>query len=374
MKRFLTLCSFLLCNTTIMLGLNRERILDSIPVSEADSLDLKIGQMLLFGFYGTAIDTNDAVYRCVQTGQIGNLILYGRNLSSINTAESIRNLTCAFQKTAPLPLWIGIDQEGGIVNRLKPELGFPPMPSAQWLGSLNNEDTTKYYADNTGFTLSRLGINFNFAPVLDVLNSECPVLGARERCFSSDPYQIAKHAGIVIKSHRYFGITTAVKHFPGHGNSRHDSHLGVADVSRFWQTNELIPYTELLKNNLIDAVMTAHVINSQLDASLLPATLSSKIINGLLRDSLGFRGVVLSDDLMMKAISQQYSIEQTLLLTIHAGVDLLLFSNNIRGVRDYEPGQIHATLKRLVVSGQISRDRIESSYQKIKALKLKKSY
>ncbi len=339
--------------------------------SELDSLDFKIGQLIIFGFYGTVADENEAVYKAVKAGKLGSILLYGRNLSSKKTADSLKLLINRFQLAAPYPLFISIDQEGGLVNRLKPELGFPQMLSAQWLGTMNNADTTKFYADNIGYSLSRLGINLNYAPVLDVYNPNCPVLGARERCFSKDPAIITKHAGITINSHHYFGVKTVVKHFPGHGNSLADSHLGVADVTKTWVKEELIPYKNLIAKNMVDAVMTAHIVNGKLDASLLPATLSKKIMTGLLRDSLGFKGVIFSDDMMMQAISAQYSIEDAIFKSMDAGVDVLMFSNNIRGVGNYSPDNIHSIMKKLVLSGRISTAQIEASYRRVMNLKTK---
>jgi beta-N-acetylhexosaminidase len=339
--------------------------------SEIDSLDFKIGQLIIFGFYGTSANENEAVFKAVKTGKVGSILIYGRNLSVKRTADSLKILINRFQLAAPYPLFISIDQEGGLVNRLKPELGFPQMPSAQWLGTRNNADTTKFYADNIGYSLSRLGINLNYAPVLDVYNPNCPVLGARERCFSKDPAIITKHAGITINSHHYFGVKTVVKHFPGHGNSLADSHLGIADVTKTWVKEELIPYKNLIEKNQVDAVMTAHIVNGKLDASLLPATLSKKIMTGLLRDSLGFKGVIFSDDMMMQAISAQYGIEDAIFKSMDAGVDVLMFSNNIRGVGNYSPDNIHSIMKKLVLTGRISTAQIEASYRRVMNLKTK---
>ena len=339
--------------------------------TEIDSLDFKIGQLIIFGFYGTSANENEAVYKAVKAGKVGSILIYGRNLSTKKTADSLQQLIDRFQAAAPYSLFVSIDQEGGLVNRLKPEFGFPQMPSAQWLGTMNNADTTKFYADNIGFSLSRLGINLNYAPVLDVYNPNCPVLGARERCFSKDPAIITHHAGITIKSHHYFGVKTVVKHFPGHGNSLADSHYGVADVTKTWVKEELIPYKNLIEQNLVDAVMTAHIVNGKLDASLLPATLSKKIMTGLLRDSFGFKGVIFSDDMMMQAISAQYSIEDAIFKCMDAGVDVLMFSNNIRGVGNYSPDNIHAIMKKLVLSGKISAAQLEASYRRVMNLKTK---
>ena len=118
--------------------------------TDVDSLDIKIGQLIIFGFYGTAINENDAVYKAVKNGKVGSILLYGRNLPTQNTAANLTKMIAGFQKAAPIPLFISIDQEGGKVNRLRPELGFSNMPSAEWLGKQNNAETTKKYADTIG--------------------------------------------------------------------------------------------------------------------------------------------------------------------------------------------------------------------------------
>jgi beta-N-acetylhexosaminidase len=339
---------------------------------DSDSLDIKIGQLIIFGFYGTAVSKNDPVYKAVKDGKVGSILIYGRNIAVRNSNDSLQRLIRSFQKAATIPLFISIDQEGGLVNRLPRHLGFPNMPSAFYLGRKNDVDTTKYYSDNIAYTLSRLGINLNYAPVLDLHNDSCPVLGARERCFSADPAEVAKQAGVVVRSHHYFGVQTVLKHFPGHGSSLRDSHFGVADVTKTWHRDELIPYQTLIENNLVDGIMTAHIVNAKLDPSKVPATLSRAILTGLLRDSLGFRGVIFSDDMLMEAISSHYGLRESIRKAIDAGVDILMFSNNIRGVADYTPTNIHRIIKELVISGEIKPERIDESFRRVMQMKQKR--
>jgi beta-N-acetylhexosaminidase len=344
----------------------------TIPAkAQADSLDIKIGQMIIFGFYGTKVDKKDAVYKAVKAGKVGSILLYRRNISETNTSSQLKKLIKDFQTAAPIPLFISIDQEGGLVNRFDSIPGFPPMPSAFFLGNKNDIETTKFYSDNIAFTLSRLGINLNYAPVLDIYNPNCPVLGARNRCFAASPENIIIHAEQVIQSHNYFRVHTMVKHFPGHGNSLSDSHLGVADVTKTWQPEELEPYRQLIQKGLVEAIMTAHIVNGKLDPSKLPATLSKKIITGLLRDSLAFNGPVFSDDMMMQAISSNYDLEESIRLAIDAGIDVLMFSNNIRGAGTYSPDNIHKIIKSLIIKGKISESQINISYQRIIKMKEK---
>jgi beta-N-acetylhexosaminidase len=344
---------------------------ETVYKNNTDSLDIKIGQMIIFGFYGTKLNKNDAVYKAVKDGLVGSILIYRRNISAKNTSDGLIKLISGFQEAAPSPLFVSIDQEGGLVNRFKGLKGFSFMPSHYFLGKKNDTAVTRFYSDRIASTLSGLGFNLNYTPSLDIHNPDCPVIGARERSFSKDPQVIAVQAEQVIKSHNALTIGTVVKHFPGHGNSTTDSHLGVVDVTNTWKPEELIPYKLLIENNVADAVMTAHIVNGKLDESKLPATLSKKIITGLLRDSLHFTGVIFSDDMMMQAISKEYGLEESIFLSINAGLDMLMFSNNINGVKDYAPANIHRIIKQLVTSGKLSEDRINASYSRIMAMKRK---
>lgn len=337
------------------------------------SLETKIGQMIMMGLTGSKIDTTDALFKDVKTGKVGGILIYEKHLTPTNTAENLRSLIDAYQAAAPTELFISIDQEGGIVNRLKTKYGFPRMPSAWHLGKLDNIDSTKFYADNTAYTLSRLGINLNYAPVLDIYMADNPVLGSRERTFSTNTSVITKHAGQVISSHNYFNVNTVVKHFPGHGSSTTDSHLGITDVSKTWKPSELEPYRELIKNGLIEAVMTAHIVNTQLEPSQLPATLSKKIMTDLLRNELKFDGVIFSDDMHMKAISAEYGLAESIEKAINAGVDVLMFSGNISGIGSATADGLVTIILKLVADGKVSESSIDASYNRIMKMKNNRS-
>jgi beta-N-acetylhexosaminidase len=334
-----------------------------------DSIIYKIGQMIMIGLPGNAADTNSNFYKDIKNGKVGGISIYEAHLTATNTAENLAAMINTYQAAAPIPLFTAITQEGGIVNRLKTKYGFPPMPSAGYLGKLDNIDSTKYYADNTAFTLSRLGINVNFAPVVDVYMPTNPVLGARERTFSNDPGIIIKHATQVILSHNYFKVNTVLKHFPGHGSSTGDSHLGVTDVSNTWKKEELLPYQTLIKKGLVKAVMTAHIVNENLDKNKLPATLSKKIITGLLRKQLKFNGVIFSDDMQMKAISNEYGLKESIEMAVNAGVDVLLFSGNINSKEPVSASDIVDIFLQLLKEGRITNQQIETSYKRIIKMK-----
>lgn len=334
-----------------------------------DSIARKIGQMIMLGLPGSSVDKSSGFYKDIEAGLVGGILIYEKHLTTTNTADNLQLAISTYQDASPTPLYVSIDQEGGLVNRLKTKYGFPPMPSAFYLGQLNNLDITKFYADNIAYTLSRLGINLNYAPVLDVYMPGNPVLGSRERCYSANPDIIVKHAAKTIQSHNYFKVNTVVKHFPGHGSSTADSHLGVTDVSKTWKREELQPYRQLIKNGLVQAVMTAHIVNAQLDADSTPATLSKKIITVLLRKNLHFNGVVFSDDMQMKAISAEYGVEESIQMAINAGVDVLMFSNNIGGVAPTTGSDIVNIILKLLQEGKINEKQIEASYNRIMQMK-----
>jgi beta-N-acetylhexosaminidase len=338
-----------------------------------DSTVYKIGQMIMVGLSGTSADTSSNFYKDIKDGKVGGVSIYEANLTQTNAAENLRSIINTYQSASPIPLFTAITQEGGLVNRLKTKYGFTPMPSAEYLGKLDNLDSTKYYGDNIAFTLSRLGINLNFAPVVDVYMPTNPVLGSRERTFSANTDVIVKHAGQIILSHNYFKVNTVLKHFPGHGSSTTDSHLGLTDVSKTWKQEELKPYRELIKKGLVKAVMTAHIVNENLDRNKLPATLSKKVITDLLRKDLKFNGVVFSDDMNMKAISAEYGLKESIEMSINAGVDVLLFSGKINGVTPNGATDIVNIILRLMKEGKISKERINASYGRIIKMKAERN-
>ncbi|MCJ7681875.1 MAG: glycoside hydrolase family 3, partial [Candidatus Aminicenantes bacterium] len=257
---------------------------------------------------------------------------------------------------------------GGRVVRLKPGFGFPETLSPQELGKNDSPTATENQADSMGRLLFDLGFNINLAPVVDVnLNPDNPVIGKLERSFSADPAAVTRNAAAFIKGHRDFGVLCTLKHFPGHGSSKDDSHLGLVDITQTWQESELQPYRDLIRQGLADAVMTAHVFNSHLDPDS-PATLSRAVITGILREKLGFSGVIISDDMQMGAVVEEYGFEEAVERAVNAGVDILTFANN--SVFDEEiASKAVLTIKTLIQKGRIPENRIHESFRRIKRLK-----
>ncbi len=341
----------------------------SIP--KTDSLELMIGQMILTGVGDSYdLDRKAPVFQSIREGKVGSIILFEKNVSPKNTTEKLKKLIDFAQANSPIPLFVSIDEEGGRVNRLKPKYGYPQTKTAQYLGETLNPDSTFHYALKTAGTLYQLGINMNFAPDVDVnINRKNPVIGGLGRSFSADPDSVALHSAQVIVAHETFGVATVLKHFPGHGSSMADSHLGLADVSSTWRFQELMPYKRLLDSGIVRAIMTAHIVNEVLDERKLPATLSDRVISEVLRGVLGFNGVVVSDDMQMRAISEEYSLEESIKMAIIAGVDILLFANNVPQHDLVTADQIHEIIMSLVKKGDITQARIAESYERIIQLK-----
>ena len=339
---------------------------------EIDSLDFKIGQMIMVGIHNVDLESDDQILEDISQGNVGGIILYEKNINPDNSYINLKKMIWKLKANAPHPLLVSIDQEGGKVNRLKEKYGFPKSVTADYLGKTGSLDSTLFYSEITAATLAGLGINVNFAPVVDLsLFKDNPVIARSGRSFSDQPDSAAFHAEQVVDAHRKFDVVTVLKHFPGHGSSHDDTHLGIADVTNYWQDMELFPYQSLIEKGKVDAVMTAHIVNKKLEPQGLPGTLSKTIMTGILRDSLQYKGVIFSDDMQMHAITKHYGLEQALKLSIQAGVDILIFSNNIRGSENRTVNRVHSLIKKLVAEGHISSQRIDDSYRRILTLKEK---
>src|SRR5882672_4613111 len=323
--------------------------------AQRDSLDIKIGQMILIGMPKAAVDS--LVLQEVKSGKVGSLIYFEKNIPKSSSAfAALKKMSWTYQHAAKIPLFICIDQEGGKVNRLKEKYGFTRSISAASIGKFKSIDSVQFYAEATAATLAGLGINVNFAPCVDLaVNPTNPVIVKPERAYSANEDSVALFAKEVVKQHRRFGIVTALKHFPGHGSSQDDTHLGLADVTNTWTSRELKPYQAMIDSGYVDGVMSSHIVNKNLDANALPGTLSMSILDGMLRKKLHYNGVVFSDDMQMKAIASNYGLEEAIKLAVNAGIDIMCFSNNILGVENRTVDKVHDVIKNYVASGEIKK-------------------
>lgn len=335
---------------------------------QGDSLDIKIGQMLLIGFPKAEVDP--LVLEEVRKGKVGSIIIFEKNIPAKNSFVALKKITWTYQQAAPIPLFISIDQEGGRVNRLKDKYGFPRSITAEAMGNANSLDSVRFYSEATAATLAGLGINVNFAPVVDLASNPAnPIIARYGRAFSANEDSVTLLAKEFIKGHRKFNVLTSLKHFPGHGSSKDDTHLGIADVTNTWEKRELQPYEDLIGGGYADAIMTSHIVNKKLDADGYPGTLSDDILGGILRKQLGFDGVVFTDDMQMHAITKHYGLEDAIRMAILAGVDIMTFSNNISGSDERTVDKVHAIIRGMVKKGIITEARIDESFDRIMRLK-----
>ena len=329
----------------------------------------QIGQMLILGFKESQVNKDTPIAKTIHDLNLGGVILFDSYLQNIISPEQVKKLCADLQKESDETLLIAVDVEGGLINRLNPKYGFIDTLSHQKLGQIDDVEKTYSEAFNIALQLKRLGINTNFAPVVDLnRNTLNPIIAKKERSFSSDPKKVVEHAGVFIKAHRDNNIITAIKHFPGHGSSKGDTHVGLVDLTNTYDDIELEPFEKLILEGSVDMVMTSHVINKKFDKDY-PVTLSNYYIENILRKQYKFDGVVVSDDMYMGAIVKHYALKEAIIRAINAGCDMLILSNN---AKEYDENAAYKAVKIIseaMDNGLILEDRINKSLERIKLLK-----
>lgn len=346
------------------------------PVPEPDPLaeqlaamtvEEKVGQLLIGGFEGTEI--GDQATRLVQEYQVGGLILYGRNIAGAGQLVTLTNGLKALNGDG-IPLFLSIDQEGGGVDRMPPEVRR--TPGAYCVGQTGSVPAAQSYGDVLAAECAAFGLNLDFAPVLDVWsNPGNTVIG--QRAFSADARTVAGLGPAAARCMMAQGVIPAVKHFPGHGDTAVDSHVGLPVVDKSpeeLEETELIPFRAAIQSagtdGQVPAVMVAHILLTQLDPER-PASLSPAVVTGLLREELGFAGAVLTDDLTMGAVTQSYGLGEAAVLAVEAGCDILLVCHG----PDSVPA-VRTALLEAAASGRITAERLDESVYRI--LRLKTEY
>ncbi len=334
------------------------------------SLEIKVGQLIMAGVAGTSV-SDDARY-LIDELHIGNVILMGRNVES---PRQILALTTDLQRCAlaslGIPLLIATDQEGGQVQRLKPRAGFMPMPDAATVGTCRRPEAIRRYARAVGKELRAVGIQAAFAPVLDVGdNPDNPVIGRLNRSFGPTPRQVVRAAIPFLQGLHDAGVMAGGKHFPGHGSTSQDSHFSLPSVPKDREAlaiTELPPFRRAIEAG-IEMLLTAHVTYPALDPSDDPATISAPILGGLLREELGFAGLIVTDGLEMDGIRGLMPLGEAAVRAVEAGVDVVLCVRQ-HPVRGDAIEEIRDSLVEAAVSGRLSAARIEQSFQRVVELK-----
>lgn len=347
------------------------RLQQSDDLTNAQDLDQMIGQMIMVGFHGTRKTSPGTrrVIRLLKDGRIGGVIMMQRNISN---RKRLLNLTAALHDAgAKLPPFISVDQEGGSVQRLRRGQGFERIPSAGRMAARYKPEQAEKIYDRLARQLKRAGLNMNFGPVVDLnRNRRNPIIGRLRRAYGKTTKSVMPYARAFIDAHRRAGVMTAAKHFPGHGSSWADSHRRFVDLTKTWNRVELAPYRELSEKAGPDMVMVGHLYHPQFSGKKgrIPASLSKVAITHELRGRLGFRGIVITDDMEMAAVTRRFSLKERAVRAVEAGNDIILFSDATRdgtGTVD----AIHSHIKDAVKSGRIPRARIRAAYSRIKAAK-----
>lgn len=348
----------------------------ALHASSDDALLKKmIGRMVVVGFEDATIHEHSAIVKDIQTYDLGGVILFDRfykdknRIKNISSPAQLQHLTSGLKQFSKEPLLISIDQEGGKVARLKKRDGFEETPSAFALSRTSLKNAKAIYSKMAQM-LQHNGINCDFGPVVDLaINADNKVIVGLERSYGKESEAVAHYAQTFIEALKENGVVSVLKHFPGHGSSLGDSHLGFVDVTHTWSEKELEPYEKLIALKRVDMIMSAHVFNAHLDKTY-PATLSYAINTELLRNQMGYEGVLISDDLQMEAIAKYYSLEETVTLAINSGIDMLLFGNQLSHTNTET---IIETILAQVKKGAISHERINEANKRIHALHVRKN-
>jgi len=333
-------------------------------MSQNHDLKSLVGQLFMVGFEGFSVPAD--FKQAVQKQSLGGTIYFKRNVQSpAQLAELSNELQFQCRSSSSPFLFVGIDHEGGKVNRLVNS--FTQFPAIENLGEINSPKMGFQFGALLAKEIKAVGINVNFAPVVDVnTNPENPVM--KGRMFSSDPEVCAKLGSAICRGIQKMGVASVAKHFPGHGDTQVDSHFELPRIDRTTaelDKVELVPFKRMVRSR-VEGIMTAHILNSAIDPDY-PATLSEKTIQPLLRQGMRYSRLIFSDDMEMKAITDHYGAEEAAVLAVKAGCDVLIY----RGDNGIPSGAMEAIIK-AVESKKISRAQIEASVERV--LNCKKAY
>ncbi|MBS7812214.1 glycoside hydrolase family 3 protein [Roseococcus pinisoli] len=335
-----------------------------------DKLAAAVGDLLLVGFYGasTASPSARLLARQARRAQVGAVFFVSQNVGTMEELKGLLGLFGAGEGWAPL---LAIDHEGGTVQRLTEAHGMTRLPSARDVAAgLSPAEACGIYAQ-AGRELAAVGFDVNLGPVVDVDDPTNPSIGISGRAYGTDPQLIASYGEAFVEGFSGTGIICAAKHFPGHGRSTGDSHYHAADISATWTEDELEPFVRLIaSNHPPPMVMTGHLRLDQVAPDGRPATISAPIVTGLLRERLGYRGVVVTDDLDMKAVNHLMGRKEALVQAIAAGNDLIMIKN-LFGYDPLLPQRAVGWVRAAIAEGVLSEEQVLGAAARVRALRAK---
>ncbi len=340
---------------------------DSIPQV---AIDEKIGQMIMVGIRGTHLNAEamELTRSQIVGGDIGGIIFFKHNI------KNSRQFRIFVKSLKELPvdhsILLAVDEEGGLVRRLRKNQGFEEFPSAAHVGAkLTISEAYDLYAGMAA-QIHQTGLNLNLAPVVDVnINKISPAIGQLNRSFSRNPGEVFDYSEAFIRAHNDAGVLTTLKHYPGHGSSREDSHNGITDITSTWRSSEKVPFQRMIDSAEVDMIMAGHLMDRGVDPKY-PASISRSHIQVRLRDDMGYAGIVITDDLQMGAIIKRFDLEEIIISAINAGCDILQFSDPL-DLDENLPLKIREIVLQAIENGQIDPQRIHESYARIIDLKTK---
>jgi len=356
----------------LLFGFTAVYSLDDIS---SDSIDVErltheIGQMLMVGMRGSDLQKEEMsqIAEQIRLGEIGGIILFKHNIRSRKQLTRLLNDLNSLESA--YPLFLAADEEGGLVRRLRKRQGFQEFPSAAHVGkNMNPTEAYDTYA-KLARQMKGTGLNLNLGPVVDVnTNGSSPAIGKLKRSFSTDPELVTTYSRSFIQAHREAGVLTALKHYPGHGSSQEDTHNDLTDITDSWSKSEVLPFKQLIESDHADMIMAGHLFNRDLDDQY-PASISRVHIQENLRGKLGYKGVVITDDLQMGAIIKRYSLEEIIIAAIQSGSDILQFSDPL-DLDENLPDKFREIVLQAIRDGRLDSNRIHESYKRIVALKQK---
>jgi len=316
-----------------------------------------LGQLFIIGF--TGLDLSDDTSSFFSQANIGGAILFAPNYENPGQVAELINQIQECRRD--LPMLISVDHEGGRVQRFKKS--FTRIPEASAISDVDSPRLTFEIGEIMGRELKAVGVNLNFAPVADInTNPKNPVIGPRS--FGADEETVTKQITAIVRGHLVQGVQPCVKHFPGHGDTTVDSHFSLPKVDTDLETmmeREFKPFTKAFRSHCV-FVMTAHVICTKIDPDR-PATLSSKVLTDILRKQLRYTGLIVSDDMEMKAITDHFGVEESPVLAIEAGCDLLIYRSEAAGRKAY------ASVLKALESGKLSPEIVLTAEKRIREIK-----
>ncbi len=334
--------------------------LSSAPAAAA-SLETMVGSLLVLGLPGSSTGhaSAKALAGHIAAGRVGGVVMLKHNVRS---KAAVTELCQLFSQSGAE--FLSIDQEGGAVQRLSSNIGFSAIPRASNVAKRTPAEARDIYA-RAAREIRAIGFNLNLAPVVDLHSGSNPIIGKYGRAFDTDPAVVAQYAAAFIDAHRRAGVGCTLKHFPGHGTSRGDSHDGAVDITRTWGADELEPFQRLVRSGHADAIMLGHLYHRDLSDDGEPITLSATAIEGLLRKRMGFNGVVVTDDLDMGAIRRRHPPVRAAVMALAAGSDMIMASNSAKPDNDL-PLRIIDGVGEAIAKGQLSERRVREAYDRVR--------